>query len=137
MGQGPDFEQNGIGAAIVPQIRVDLASFAILRDTMTTERDFTLRPNVSTTLDDYFRDPGLAADSPSMNMAAFREEYGPCLQDIVDRLNSFISESDLLASVASTILDRYRTVDQLRAASVQDVTDMMTSAQTAQRYQGT
>src|SRR5947207_6089181 len=86
MGQGPDFERNGIGAAVVPQIRVDLASFATLRDTMTTERDLTLRPNVSTTLDDYCQDPGLAAASPSMNMAAFRGQYGPCLQDVVDRL---------------------------------------------------
>jgi hypothetical protein len=135
MGQGPDFEQETIGVAFLPQIRVDLASFATLRDTMTSERDLTLRPNVSTTLDDYLRDPGLAAGGPSMNMAAFRDQYGPCLQDVLDRLNSFISESDLLVSAASTILHRYRTVDQLRAASVEDITDVLTEVQTRQKYQ--
>lgn len=122
----------GISVATVQGIKVDLPSFGVVRDTLRDQVDFTLNPYVNQVLDRCNVDPGVGTKNPSGIVAAFRDQYGLCLQDTVDRLLKFVSESNLLVDVATEILTRYSTVDQLAATSVQDITDMFTWAQDLQ-----
>ena len=136
MGQGPDFEGDGLSAAVVHGIQVDLASFGTLRDTMSSEADYTLDPHVTNALQRYSGDPTLAPASPSANMGAFRDLYGQSLQDTLDRLLAFVSESSLLVDVATRILNEYTSVDQLAGASVQDITMMLSMTGNSANPQG-
>ena len=136
MGQGPDFEGDGLSVAALQGIRVDLASFGTLRDTMSTETDYTLDPHVTNALQRYSGDPHLAPASPSANLGAFRGLYGHSLQDVLDRLLAFVTESSLLVDTATRILNSYTTVDQLVGASVQDISGMLSTTGNSANPQG-
>ena len=111
------------------EIDVDLASFGALREALARELQYSVGPWVSHLIDQYGVDVGLGTRNPSQNVRAFRDRYGDCLDDTVDRLHSYLRESSLLVDAAGAILARYRSVDELAGASVQDITQMLSLAQ--------
>jgi len=110
-------------------IHVDLAAFEAMRDALAKELQYNVAPSVSHLIDQYGFDMRIGTRNPSQNVRAFRDRYGDCLDDTLDRLHSYRRESDLLIEVASAILARYRSVDELAAATVEDITQMLSSAQ--------
>jgi hypothetical protein len=114
-------------------IQVDTASVQQLAAALSTEVYGNFAPHTEWVFQGYAPGVAFGARNPSLDLHAVRSRYADCLQTTVDQLAAYIDASSVLVAAAVEIAFRYRTVDELAAASVQDVDAVLTNALAVQQ----
>jgi hypothetical protein len=114
-------------------IHVDGASVQQLASALQTEVRGNLAPHTDRLFQGYAPGAAFGTRNPSLDLHAVRVRYRDCLQATVDQLAAYIDASSVLVAAATEIAFRYRTVDELAAACVQDVDAVLSQAMAFQQ----
>lgn len=109
-------------------IQVDAGSVQQLAATLSAEVDGNLEPNVGRAYAGFAPGTTFGGRSPSLELTAVRVRYNGCLQDTVAQLAAYVEASSVLVAAAVEIAFRYRTSDELAAARVEDIDQVLSHA---------
>ncbi len=112
------------------EIQVDAASVQQLASALSAEVHGNLGPQVDRVFQGYAPGTTFGRNSPSVELHAVRKRYNDCLTGTVEQLAAYTRASLILVAAATEIAFRYRTADELAAASVQDVESILSNALT-------
>jgi hypothetical protein len=110
------------------EIQVDAASVQQLASTLAAEVHGNLAPQVDRVFQGYAPGTTFGRKSPSVELHAVRKKYNDCLTGTVEQLAAYTRASLILVAAATEIAFRYRTADDLAAASVRDVESILSNA---------
>jgi hypothetical protein len=114
-------------------IQVDAASVQQLASALFAEVHGSLAPHTERVFRGYAPGATFGGRSPSLDLLAVRLRYRDSLQATVEQLAAYIEASSVLVAAATEIAFRYRNVDELAAARVEDVDQVLANALAAQQ----
>jgi hypothetical protein len=109
-------------------IQVDIGSVQQLATNLVTEVKGNLEPNVDRVYAGYASGTTFGGKSPSLELQAIRQKYDDCLKATVAQLAAYVEASSILVAAAVEIAFRYRTTDELAAASMADIDGVLSDA---------
>jgi len=109
-------------------IEVDAAAGRQLAATLQCEVHGNLEAHVREVYQGYAAGTTFGTKDPRVDLPAVGRRYQECLAGTVDQLAAYVEASSILVAAASEIALRYRTADELAAANVTDIDNMLSDA---------
>jgi hypothetical protein len=109
-------------------IEVDAGSVRQLAAALVTETQGNLEPGVGRVYEGYAPGTTFGRSIPSVELHAVRARYNDCLEDTVAQLAAYVAASSVLVAAAIEIAFRYRSVDELAGARIEDIDQILSRA---------